>query len=321
MAFDSLTLKILTQEFQNSIIGGKINKIYQPEKDEVVLCIYNKVSYKLLLSANAGINRIHFTEYAPENPLVAPNFCMLLRKHLLNATILSINQQPYERVIDFLLENKNELGYTENKHLIFELTGKTSNIILTSEEYTILDTVKHLPQDINSDRLMYNGAKYAFFAPQNKISPFNYKGIANLLSTTCLPIRQLLVDNLLGVSTQTVNEMMSGIDENLHNDLNTKRILDSIHIVENNFNTPRPNVVYKDSEPIDVCPFEMTRVKGDKEFYPLLNTAHDKYFYLKDKQQRFKDKAKTVSTIVKNAISRTEKKIAIQLQGALDAGE
>ena len=169
MAYDALSLSVLTKEFADTLIGGKITKIYQPEKDEIVLYVFNKQSYKLLISANAGVNRIHLTSANFDNPKTAPSFCMLLRKHLTGAEIVSVSQMPYERVAEFSLTVSDDLGYKRNMKLIFELTGKTSNIILTDGEYCILDSIKHLPQDLDSKRIIMSGVQYRFFLPQNKI--------------------------------------------------------------------------------------------------------------------------------------------------------
>ena len=149
MAYDALTLSVLADEFRETLIGGKITKIYQPEKDEIVLFIFNGKTYKLVVSANAGVNRIHITDMPTDNPKVCPSFCMLLRKHVTNATITDVWQMPYERVVDFALLVNDDLGYRKEMHLVFELTGKTSNIILTDENHVTLDSIKHLPQDLD----------------------------------------------------------------------------------------------------------------------------------------------------------------------------
>lgn len=319
MAYDALSLSVLTKELSDTLIEGKITKIYQPEKDEIVLFIFNKQTVKLLISANAGVNRIHITQATFDNPKTAPPFCMLLRKHLTNAVITSIEQMPYERVVEFKLNVCDELGYKRQMQLIFELTGKTSNIILCDDNYIVLDSIKHLPQDIESKRIIMNGAKYVFFLPQNKIAPFDIDCISRYLSTVTLPLRKNLPETLLGVSQATVNEMLVGLDENDHTVINNAKIIDGITRYRNNLLNPKPNVVLKDGNPIDVCPFDFLSVKEEKIYYKTLNEAHDSYYFLLDKAQRFASKAKSVATVVKNAISRTEKKLAIQRQSLLEA--
>jgi len=319
MAYDALSLSALTKELTDVLTDGKITKIYQPEKDEIVLYVFNGRTYKLLISANAGVNRIHLTDAVYDNPKTAPSFCMLLRKHITNAVINAISQMPYERVIEFTLSVNDELGYKRQMRLIFELTGKTSNIILTDGNYITLDSIKHLPQDINSARIIMSGAKYNFFLPQDKIAPFDLDKISEYLAETSLPLRKNLPEILLGVSQSTVNEILAGLDENDHTAVNNALVLNGIKRYRDSLNSPKPNVVLRDGTPVDVCPFDYKSVKGDKVFYPTLNEAHDNYYCLLDKAQRFKDKAKSVSTIVKNAVSRTEKKLAIQRQSVLEA--
>ena len=319
MAYDALTLSILRDEFANTLVGGKITKIYQPERDEIVLFVFNKQTYKLLISANANVNRIHLTEMPLDFPKTAPSFCMLLRKHVLNATITAVQQMPFERVLEFSLEVCDEMGYKKGMKLIFELTGKTSNIILTDANYVILDSIKHLPQDINSKRIIMAGAKYEFFPPQDKIEPFDLPRVREFLTSCNLPLRKTLPEVLLGVSQSTVNEILYKIDEDDHSIVNHSLVVDRLSQYKANLKNKKPNVVLVDGTPVDVNPFDYQSRTGEKVFYSTLNAAHDNYFYLLDKTQRFNDKAKSVSTVVKNAISRTEKKLAIQRQSVLDA--
>lgn len=319
MAFDALSLSVLAQEFSQMLVGGKITKIYQPERDEIVLFVFNKKNYKLVVSANAGVNRIHITDNAVDNPKIAPSFCMLLRKRITNATITDVYQMPFERVLDFSLSATDDLGYKSNLHLIFELTGKTSNIILTDENYVIAESIKHLPQDLDSARILVPGTKYTFFPPRKKIAPFNYEKIQEFLSTCSLPLRRALTETLLGVSQTTVNEMLFGIDENDHSLLNVLKVIEGLKQYEINLKNKKPCVISQKGVPVEVLPFDYLSKKGERTYFETLNEAHDAYYYLTDKVQRFNDKAKSVSTIVKNAISRTEKKLAAQRQSVLEA--
>ena len=319
MAYDALTLSVLCEELSSALVGGKITKIYQPERDEIILFVFNRQTYKLLISSNAGVNRIHITEMPTDNPKTAPSFCMLLRKHLTNATITGITQMPYERVLEFALQVNDELGYKKDMKLIFELTGKTSNVILTDENYTILDSIKHLPQDLDSKRIIISGAKYAFFSPQVKIFPFDLPRVREFLSNCNTPLRKTLPEVLLGVSVSTVNEILYKIDENDHSLINHSLVVDRLAQYKSNLAHKKPNVVLRDGNPIDVNPFDYQSVSGEKIYFDTLNRAHDYYYYLLDKTQRAASKAKSISTVVKNAISRTEKKLAIQRQSVLEA--
>ncbi len=318
MAFDSLTLSAITTELHSMLVGGKVNKIIQPERDEVILNIYNKGNMRLLLSANASVNRVHITDMPTTNVANAPSFCMLLRKYLLNATVTNIQQMPFERVIDITFDAKNELGYNQVLHLIFELTGKTSNTILTNENYTILDSIKHLPQDLDSKRIIMAGVKYNFFAPQDKIAPNEHDKIVSLVTNCSGDIRTTLTQNILGVSLTTINEILYGIDSDTNNSITATLIADRFANYLSQLGN-QPNIIFRNGTPVEVCPHIYHSIGGQVVTYDTLNKAHDMYYYYLDKAQRFRDKAKSTNTIVKNSISRTEKKIAIQKQGIIDA--
>lgn len=321
MAYDSLTLSVLIRELNETLSGGKISKIAQPEKDEVVFTVFRGASHRLVMSANPSINRLHLTEYAKENPLAPPNFCMLLRKHLTNSTVESISQMPYERVADFTLKSKNELGYTETKHLLFELTGKTANLVLTDGEYVIFDTMKHLPVDLDTQRIMLPGAKYEFFAARDKIRPDEKEKITALTTSSAQDIDGIFAKNLLGVSSATVAEMLFGINKSDHSPENAVRAAEGAAEYLSRLAEPRPNIVFEGQHPAEVYPFDYKSVKRPKAFYPTLNKAHDEFYFLKDRALRTSQKTKHLSTVIKNAVNRLEKKIAIQEQSVLDCAE
>ena len=137
MAFDGITTKAIVDELQN-IIGSKIDKIHEPDKNTIILGLYlNGKNYALNICIDSHNCRINLTTHQKENPLVAPNFCMLLRKHLLGGKISEITMQGLERVVKISIETINEFNEIETKTLIIELMGKHSNVILTNQEEKI----------------------------------------------------------------------------------------------------------------------------------------------------------------------------------------
>ena len=154
----------------SKIIGGRINKIYQPAKDEVVLTIRaNGENHKIILSANAVSPRIHFTNEKFENPSAPPMFCVLLRKHI-SGNIISVEQPGFDRIIEITIEAMNELkDITQNK-LIIEIMGKHSNIILVNENGIVIDSIKHVNKLISSVREILPNRKYTPPANQGKTS-------------------------------------------------------------------------------------------------------------------------------------------------------
>ena len=153
MAFDGITVAGLVHELKCTVEGGRITKIAQPEKDELLFTIKNyKDSYRLLVSASASLPLLYLTDANKPSPLTAPNFCMLLRKHIGNAKVLEVSQPGLERIVEFTLEHLDEMGDVCRKRLIVELMGKHSNIIFCREDGTILDSIKHISAQVSSVR-------------------------------------------------------------------------------------------------------------------------------------------------------------------------
>lgn len=172
MAFDGITMAALVKEMQDNLSGGHIQKIAQPEADELLLTVKNnRSSYRLRISASASLPLIHLTENPKPSPLTAPNFCMLLRKHLNGARILSIEQIGFERVIRICMENLNELGDVVQKSLMIEIMGKHSNIIFVDHENRIVDSIKHVNGMVSSVREVLPGREYFIPNTRNKRNP------------------------------------------------------------------------------------------------------------------------------------------------------
>ena len=145
MAFDGIVTKAITHEFKNILISGKIDKIHQPDKNTIVLGIYsNSVHYALNICIDAHNCRINLTTKSKQNPLVAPNFCMLLRKHLIGGKISNIEMYGLERLVKINIETINDFNEIEIKSLIIELMGKHSNVILTNNKNIIIDALRHI---------------------------------------------------------------------------------------------------------------------------------------------------------------------------------
>lgn len=173
MALDGITTKALTKEFSDKLTGGRIVKISQPEPDELLLTIKNNgEQQRLRLCASATLPYAALTDSNKQAPMTAPNFCMLLRKHLQNGRLLKISQPGLERVIEFEIEHLNEMGDLCRKSLIIELMGKHSNIILVNEERMILDSIKHISVLISSVREVLPGKPYFIPETVKKLDPF-----------------------------------------------------------------------------------------------------------------------------------------------------
>ena len=145
MAFDGVTIACVISELKKELIGGRLYKIAQPENDELLLTIKQPTGQKrLLLSASASLPLIYLTESNKQSPMTAPNFCMLLRKHLQNGRIVNISQPGLERIVHIDIEHLDEMGDLRHKTLVMELMGKHSNLIFCNDDNTIIDSIKHV---------------------------------------------------------------------------------------------------------------------------------------------------------------------------------
>ena len=172
MPNDYVTLNALCGELNASLAGGKIDKIYMPEEDEITLAVRSGgVNRVLAISANAQNPRVHFTCRKKQNPVNAPSFCMLLRKHIQNGRIVDISQPGLERIVCFTVEHLDELGDLRRKKLIAEIMGKHSNIIFCDEEDRIIDSIKHISGLVSSVREVLPGKPYFIPHTQDKLDP------------------------------------------------------------------------------------------------------------------------------------------------------
>ncbi|MBR5641945.1 MAG: NFACT family protein [Firmicutes bacterium] len=172
MAYDGFLAGTIARQLDKELQGAKIERVQQPEADTILLQIYAPATgarRRLLFCTSPQGARVHYTKLNYENPAEAPNFCMLLRKHLQGGRILSVSQPATERILKFHLETINEMGYSVNKMLICEIMGKHSNLILTDEASgKIIDAIKRISIDVNRYRQILPGMQYVSPPPQDK---------------------------------------------------------------------------------------------------------------------------------------------------------
>lgn len=186
MALDGLVIHSIVDELHSKLLGGKIDKVYQPENDEVVLHIRNnKQNFKLVLSASASNPRVYLAnDYKKENPINAPMFCMLFRKHIQGGNIVNISQVGFERIIKISVESFDELKEKTTKDIIVEIMGRHSNIILThSLDNKIIDSAKRIPPSISRVRQLLPGLTYNLPPEQNKLTPLNDISLQDFTNT------------------------------------------------------------------------------------------------------------------------------------------
>ena len=209
MAFDGIVIANLVKEFSDALTGGKIAKITQTERDELLFTIKNfRETKRLLLSVNASLPLAYLTDTNKQGPMTAPNFCMLLRKHIGSGRIVSVSQPGLERCIHFEIEHLDEMGDLCRKLLIVELMGKYSNIIFCSPDGTILDSIKHISVQVSSVREVLPGRQY--FLPQTvaKQDPLTASAddFAAILAQSPASAGKAIYTNFTGISPVMAEE-------------------------------------------------------------------------------------------------------------------
>ena len=176
MPLDGVYIYNIVRELKTLLINGRVEKVNQPEKDEIVLTIKNqRMNYRLLISASSVYPKIHITNNIKKNPLTAPMFCMVLRKYLNTAKVIDIRQLDCDRVIFIDFESTDELGFNSIYTLAVEIMGRHSNISLVrSRDSIIMESIKHVTPEISSVRSLYTGIKYELPPASQKLSPLNY---------------------------------------------------------------------------------------------------------------------------------------------------
>ena len=161
MAFDGIVVASLASELKHKLLNGRISKIAQPEADELLLTVKStEGQYRLSISADASLPLVYLTSKNKPSPMTAPNFCMLLRKHISGGRIVDIWQPGLERIIHFTIEHLDELGDLCRKDLIVEIMGKHSNIIFCNDQGKIIDSIKHVSAQMSSVREVLPGREY-----------------------------------------------------------------------------------------------------------------------------------------------------------------
>lgn len=265
MSFDGIFTKAVVDEIYPLLLNGKINKINQPDKNEINLQIYNKENYKLLLSCANNLSRIHLSEKSKKNPITAYNFCMLLRKHLVGGTIKNIYQHKMDRVVCFEIENLNELKELSKKLLIIEIMGKHSNIILVDKESNkIIDAIKHIDSRQSSIREVFPNKDYFFVKDKKEnILDENYKLPSEILKNSePISMKKFFYTNYLGFSPIISYELLHNL--NVDTDINSANLsVENIKRIDENFVKLVENIKNKNYSPI----FIKDEMNNNKDFY------------------------------------------------------
>lgn len=331
MAFDGITIASLVRELQSCLLEGRIFKIAQPEADELLLTIKcsNRTQKRLLISAGASLPLMYLTQSNKPSPITAPNFCMLLRKHIQNGKITKIFQPGLERIIHFEIEHYNEMGDLCHKQLIVELMGKHSNIIFCDDTGNIIDSIKHVSALVSSVREVLPGRTYFIPATIEKKNPLEVQeqDCMQVFFGDAKPVHKAIYTSMTGISPIVAQEICyrAGVDSSIPANAlrdEQKNLLCQIFIEwmkrvkEGRFS---PNMIIDGREPIDFAVFEM-QVYKDKETkeYESTSAMLEEYYAMRDVVTRIRQKSADLRLVVQNALAKDYKKYDLQCKQLKD---
>ncbi len=324
MAFDGIVTAAMAEELKHTLTGARINKIAQPEPDELLFTLKSgRDQHRLLISASAGLPFIYLTKQNKPSPLTAPNFCMLLRKHIQNGKILSVGQPGLERVIDFEIEHTNELGDLCKKHLIVELMGKHSNIIFCDDNHKIIDSIKHVSAQMSSVREVLPGRDYFIPETMHKQNPLalSREAVSDCLRSQSAPCAKALYSTFTGISPTTAQEVCSlaCIDSSQPaNSLNEMELLHFAGIFCSLMEDVRqkdfhPCIIYNKKEPVEFSAFPLSQYEDlQSRQYDSISAVLETYYADKNAYTRIRQKSSDLRRIVQTALERSRKKYDLQ---------
>lgn len=324
MAFDACMLAAVVSEINNIGAGGRIEKIYQPERDEIILQMRTLAGGKRLL-INGGSNnpRIHFTAVQKENPAQAPMFCMLLRKHLTGACLVSIEQMGFERVARLTFAARDEMGFDCKKYIIAEIMGKYSNLIFADENLRIIAALKTVDFTTSSLRQVLPGMTYELPPKQEKLDPTDsskeqFIDSCSIASPEASAYK-FITSTYLGISISLAREIVyrAGYEHDTRLvECDAAKLYESFDRILKNLQKSQfePTLILDGNTPIEYCfiPLTFYGKSVDRVAVASLSELLDKFFDGRDKEQRIKQRAADILKMLTSAESRLIKKMELQ---------
>ena len=332
MALDGVAISALVSELNSKLSGGKIDKIHQPERDEIIMHIRHLgENHKLLLCANPSFPRVHLTTMTKENPAQPPMFCMLMRKHLAGGRIIGFEQNDFERIIKMNVESTDEMGFAAVKTLVIEIMGKHSNIILVDANGKILDSIYHVDITVSSVRQVLPGLMYEQPPSQGKANPLlaGEDDVSKVLMSSELELKRQLMNAYSGisplVSSEVVYRATGSVDTRGCDVPSAVRervarcfvyMFDKVRASEY---APTILTNSENGKMLDYCALDITMYEdmATKETYATMSEAHDAFYIKKATGESKRNKSSDLMRFVTNNIDRCYKKLQIQKETLL----
>lgn len=333
MAFDGIVVAALAEELRQNILDARIYKIAQPEPDELLFTIKaGRQTLRLLMSASASLPLLYLTDRNKQAPMSAPNFCMLLRKHIQNGRITSITQPGLERIVDFGIEHLNELGDLCRKHLIVELMGKHSNIIFCDDDHNIIDSIKHVSAQMSSVREVLPGRTYFIPETMHKADPLSVteENFSTIIRQSPAPLVKALYGNFTGISPSVSEEIchLAALDSSRPaNVLNETELVHLYHTFSNMMEDVQnrqfhPVIIYNGDEPTEFSALSITRFESFRNVESdSISKVLETYYADKNTYTRIRQKSADLRRIVQTALERNIRKYDLQMKQLKDTGK
>lgn len=331
MAFDGITVAALCYELNEKLKDGRVNKIAQPEEDELLFTIKTYTGQiRLLMSASASLPLVYITDSNKPSPQTAPAFCMLLRKYLTNSRILSVTQPGLERAIHIEFEHRDELGDLRTKKIIIELMGKHSNIIFVKEDGTIIDSIKRVSAAVSSVREVLPGREYFLPEMMDKANPLDCTDtesakevFINGVKSKTLPIYKAIYSAYTGISPIFAQEICyrakvdSDIPAQSLNDIDISNLYREMSVFaeairEHSF---EPQIIYKDGLPVEFSVFTLSLYDGyETKKYTCVSELLGIYYSERNVVNNIRQRSSDLRKVVTNLLERNVKKYDLQLK-------
>lgn len=330
MAFDGITIAALAQELNDTLAGGRIAKIAQPENDELLLTIKTPGGQKkLCISASASLPLIYLTDDNKPSPMTAPGFCMLLRKHIGNGRILSVRQPSLERVLFFVIEHLDEMGDLCRKTLVAEIMGKHSNIIFCDDKSRIIDSIKHVSAQMSSVREVLPGREYFIPETTKKEEPLHVDRelFIQTLSSSSFPLSKALYTGFTGISPVVAEEIcyLSGLESRMTaRDMTEEMLLHlykqfSYYMEQISSLEFSPAIYYDKNEPKEFSALPLTHFSNyRKESFDSISRVIRTFYSSRETLTRIRQKSADLRHVVQTALERNRKKYELQAKQLKD---
>ena len=315
MPLDAITIKAVTDELSEKIVGGRIDKVQQPERSMLLISLRSQgENMKLLLSAGTGTSRVQLTKASYENPQEPPMFCMLMRKHLIGAHIVSVEQPDNERMMVITLDCYDELGVRSRKRLIAELIGRSSNVILVGEDGRIIDCMRRMDFAGDATRRLLPGMIYKLPPVQPKTAFLDCDGesFAQLLNKADrdIPLEKWLMDTFSGLSPLICRELSfrsQGSYDNISASFQALREA----VIEGEL---VPTMLYEEGKARDFSFMCISQYgsAGENVSYDSFSELLDAFYSKRDREQQQRRRSHELTRSVKTARDRLQRKLALQ---------